>query len=49
MAESGDGRKFSQNMQGLVKFCLENTKSEDARGPNLSEISEEVSFDTMSY
>jgi hypothetical protein len=48
--EDRDSRRYPQNYEGILKFCVENTKQEDASGPGqFREMSPEVSFLFCAY
>ena len=42
--EEGSNRRYRPNMQGLLQFCADNTRSEDATGSsNVQAMEPEVS------
>ena len=43
--EDRDGRRYPCNLEGILKFCIENTKAEDTTQPShFREMSPEVGF-----
>ena len=47
--DDGSDRRYRPNMQGLLQFCADNTKSEDAAGSSeVQEMEPEVGKTIMS-